>query len=203
MCALVRYAKAQLVKLKKTNVLNDVFSIATDGPFGTINGFRLGRLPAGGGAVSWSEINAAWGHTTLLLDVIIKKLNIRDASYRLYPRGSYSCIARKTELDALFELYSTADPTGLSRFFAGRRYDTAMFYFLHLLQQVGEHLVHIDPNVRLPFKLHVNAEDNVYEVGGFSIALQLNELERWTKALKFLLIDLKWMIAFMESLPSK
>ena len=26
-CALVRYAKAQLVKLKKTNVLNDVFSI--------------------------------------------------------------------------------------------------------------------------------------------------------------------------------
>eukprot|EP00056_Hartaetosiga_gracilis_P007784 m.112106 g.112106 ORF g.112106 m.112106 type:complete len:328 (-) comp12777_c0_seq2:775-1758(-) len=38
-------AKKQLQVLKKTNVFNDFFHIWFDGHFGTINGFRLGRLP--------------------------------------------------------------------------------------------------------------------------------------------------------------
>ena len=44
-----------------------------------------------------------------------------------------------------------------------------------------EHLHTLDPNVRVPFKLHVDVKNDVYEVGGFNVALQLNELERWTK----------------------
>ena len=32
-------------QLKHTNVLNDAFHIFHDGDFGTINNFRLGRLP--------------------------------------------------------------------------------------------------------------------------------------------------------------
>ena len=38
--AMVRYAKTQLDRLKRTSVLNDVFHISCDGPFGCINGFR-------------------------------------------------------------------------------------------------------------------------------------------------------------------
>ena len=34
----------QYEKLQKTVVYNDAFCISHDGPFGTINGFRLGRL---------------------------------------------------------------------------------------------------------------------------------------------------------------
>lgn len=34
----------QLERLQKTVVYNDAFCISQDGPFGTINGFRLGRL---------------------------------------------------------------------------------------------------------------------------------------------------------------
>lgn len=41
-----KVAAAQLEKLKKTNVFNDVFHIWHDGHFGTINNFRLGRLPS-------------------------------------------------------------------------------------------------------------------------------------------------------------
>lgn len=36
---------ATLEKLQRANVYNDVFCIGHDGPFGTINGLRLGRVP--------------------------------------------------------------------------------------------------------------------------------------------------------------
>ena len=38
-------ARVQLAALQETNVLNDAFHIWHDNEFGTINGFRLGRLP--------------------------------------------------------------------------------------------------------------------------------------------------------------
>lgn len=69
----LQHATEQLEKLKKTNVYNDTFRIWHEGPFGTINGFRLGRLPSQ--PVDWAEINAGLGQTLLLLDVLAKKLN--------------------------------------------------------------------------------------------------------------------------------
>lgn len=61
----LKYAHNELEKLKKTNVFNAVFHIWHEGHFGTINGFRLGRLPTFN--VEWEEVNAAWGQTALLL----------------------------------------------------------------------------------------------------------------------------------------
>ncbi|CAG5122243.1 unnamed protein product, partial [Candidula unifasciata] len=61
----LKYAQAQLDRLKKTNVFNATFHIWHDEEFGTINDFRLGRLPAK--PVEWNEINAAWGQVVLLL----------------------------------------------------------------------------------------------------------------------------------------
>ncbi|XP_022757546.1 beclin-1-like protein isoform X2 [Durio zibethinus] len=58
-------SQAHLELLKRTNVLNDAFPIWHDGEFGTINNFRLGRLPKI--PVEWDEINAAWGQACLLL----------------------------------------------------------------------------------------------------------------------------------------
>jgi beclin 1 len=42
----LKYAQAQLDRLKKTNVFNATFHIWHSGHFGTINNFRLGRLPS-------------------------------------------------------------------------------------------------------------------------------------------------------------
>merc|ERR1711937_299725 len=61
----IQYATAELNRLKRTNVLNDMFHIAQDGSFGTINRFRIGKLPDQ--AVLWEEINAGWGQACLLL----------------------------------------------------------------------------------------------------------------------------------------
>lgn len=42
---------------------------------------------------------------------------------------------------------------------------------------------------------------NKDRIGDVSIKLQVNHDEAWTKALKYLLIDLKWMMAFATTSP--
>lgn len=182
-------ATQRLNRLKRTNVLNDMFHIAQDGPFGTINKLRIGRLPDQ--VVPPEEVNAAWGHACLLLDALIKKCGMpaTSCSYRLDPHGSYSAIKAEANGEVL-ELYSSDG--GFPRFFSGRRLDVAMVSFLGCLQEVTQFLQR-DPTMRLPFKIEGD------KVGGFSIRVQFNQDERWTKALKFMLTDLKWIIAFVES----
>jgi beclin 1 len=53
----ISYTKSQLEKLKSTNVFNLVFNIWYSGHFGTINNFRLGRLPTGATYVTKSVID--------------------------------------------------------------------------------------------------------------------------------------------------
>jgi hypothetical protein len=56
------------------NVFNATFHIWHVGHFATINGFRLGRLPSV--PVEWTEINAAWGQTALLLTCLAKAIGM-------------------------------------------------------------------------------------------------------------------------------
>lgn len=79
-------------KLQRTNVYADTFCIGHDGGLATINGLRLGRLPAV--QVEWSEINAAWGYTLLLLKAIAKKIGYELQGYNLVPMGSFSKIEK-------------------------------------------------------------------------------------------------------------
>lgn len=60
------------------------------GHFGTINNFRLGRLPSA--PVDWSEINAAWGQTALLLTALARKMNLTFDKYKVVPYGNHSYI---------------------------------------------------------------------------------------------------------------
>ena len=68
-------AQGQLDKLKKTNVFNAAFHIWHSGHFGTINGFRLGRLPSV--PVDWNELNTAWGQTVLLLHSLARNIQLQ------------------------------------------------------------------------------------------------------------------------------
>merc|ERR1711972_1289943 len=133
------------------------------------------------------EINAAWGQACLLLDALVKKCGVPTASYRLLPRGSFSAIQVGQEV---LQLYSSE--AGLKSFFVHRHFDQAMTAFLACLKEVTKFLQR-DPSMRLPFKIEGD------KVGGFSVRVQFNQDERWTKALKFMLSDLKWIIAWVES----
>ena len=151
----------QLERLSRTNVYNDTFCIGHDGFFGTINGLRLGRLPNHN--VEWSEINAAWGQTLLLLATVAEKLGFTFQGYRLKPMGSTSRIekieypqhspeASRHQADASgqppipgssapkitsLDLFSSGD-VPLGRLIHHRRFDAGMVAFLDCLAQLGK-----------------------------------------------------------------
>jgi beclin 1 len=150
----------QLERLQRTNVYNDTFCIGHDGFFGTINGLRLGRLPAPQ-SVEWSEINAAWGTACLLLATVAEKLGFAFRGYKPRPMGSTSRIdkieqsppppsssanstpnpssstAQAHPKTTPLDLFSSGD-LPLGRMLLHRRLDAGMVAFLECLRQLGE-----------------------------------------------------------------
>ena len=178
----------QLERLKRTNVFNDAFHIWHNGHFGTINGFRLGRLRAF--PVEWAEIDAAWGQTVLLLHTMAHRLNIRTFSrYRLVPNGSFSRILCSDDKGTKLNLYH-------SRGFGSSQkglYDRAMAAFLDCLKQFKGFVETRDPHFRLPYAI----EGDQIGDSNAMLSIKAGNEEAWTKALKYVLTDLKWMLAWV------
>ncbi|EFA06871.2 Beclin-1-like protein [Tribolium castaneum] len=189
----LNYTQIQLDKLKKTNVFNATFHIWHKGHFGTINNFCLGRLPSA--PVDWSEINAAWGQTALLLSALARKINLTFERYRLVPYGNHSYIEVIGEQKE-FPLYGS----GGFKFLWDTKFDNGMAAFLDCLQQFQEKVEKLEKgNKQFCFPYRTNKgkiEDND---ASYSIKIQLNSEEQWTKAMKFMLTNLKWGLAWISS----
>lgn len=189
----LKYAQAQLDKLKKTNVFNTTFHIWHSGHFGTINNFRLGRLPSV--PVEWNEINAAWGQTVLLLYSLAKKMNLTFQRYRLVPYGNYSFLESLEDKSKELPLYAS----GGVRFFWNAKFDQAMVAFLDCLQQFKEEVEKGDSQFCLPYRMDKGKIEDSSSGASYSIKIQFNSEEQWTKALKFMLTNLKWGLAWVSS----
>uniref|UniRef100_W5N020 Beclin-1 n=1 Tax=Lepisosteus oculatus TaxID=7918 RepID=W5N020_LEPOC len=194
----MRYAQIQLDKLKKTNVFNATCNlhIMHSGQFGTINNFRLGRLPSV--PVEWNEINAAWGQTVLLLHALANKMGLRFQRYRLVPYGNHSYLESLSDKSKELPLYCS----GGLRFFWDNKFDHAMVAFLDCVQQFKEEVEKGDTGFCLPYRMDVEKgkiEDTGGSGGSYSIKTQFNSEEQWTKALKFMLTNLKWGLAWVSS----
>ncbi|KAK2741896.1 autophagy protein 6 [Myotisia sp. PD_48] len=156
----------QLERLQRTNVYNDAFCISHDGFFGTINGLRLGRLA--NPSVEWSEINAAWGQTALLLATVAERLGFQFQGYKLRPLGSTSRIDKleypqQSEQDSLpingqpikpkvtqLDLFSSSGDLPLNLPWVHRRFDTGMIALLECLRQLGAHVEKTPTSVSSP-----------------------------------------------------
>ncbi|PKI76675.1 hypothetical protein CRG98_002984 [Punica granatum] len=171
--------------LKRTNVLTDAFPIWHDGDFGTINNFRLGRLPKI--PVEWDEINAAWGQACLLLHTMCQYF---QPKYRIkiLPMGSYPRI-----MDLSNNTYELFGPVNL---FWSTRYDKAMTLYLTCLKDFADFSYLKDQENSIPpekcFKLPYKIEND--KVKSYSITVSFNKQENWTKALKYTLWNLKWAL---------
>nr|CAB3475282.1 unnamed protein product [Digitaria exilis] len=172
--AKIEVSQVHLELLKRTSVLNDAFYISHDGVIGTINNFRLGRLS--NVEVDWDEINAAWGQAALLYRI------------KIHPMGSYP---RVTDIhNNTYELFG---PVNL---FWSTRFDKAMTWFLTCLQEFAEFAISLDKennvppekSLKLPYKIDGD------KVGSHTIVLSFNKNENWTKALKYMLCNLKWVL---------
>ncbi|KAI5070267.1 hypothetical protein GOP47_0014610 [Adiantum capillus-veneris] len=185
--AKIEVAEAQLDMLKRANVLNDAFHIDHDGEFGTINNFRLGRLP--NVPVEWEEINAAWGQACLLLFTMAQYCRL-NFTYRIIPMGSYPRIA---DSKYTYELFG---PVNL---FWSTRYDKAMTLFLACIKEFADFANAKDRTANIPadkcFQLPYKIEND--KVEGLTITQSFNRHEKWTKALKYMLCDLKWALYWL------
>lgn len=134
--------------MKRTNVFDDAFHISHDGHFATINGFRLGRLPAQ--PVEWAETSAALGQVLLLLATMARHTGYKFQKYRLMPMGSYSKMARLDDLSTTYELYGSNDLI-LGRLFWYRRFDTALVWLLACVHEFGEYAHACDQKFALKY----------------------------------------------------
>jgi beclin len=211
----------QLQRLQRCNVFNDTFSIGHDGFFGTINGLRLGRLPDK--PVEWAEINAAWGHTCLLLATVSEKLEFKFKNFELRPMGSTSKIKQFVPprsrgasndpshppklIEKTYELYSSGSTTEiLSLGILHRKIDNAMVAFLECLRQL---VVHAQSNQwETPEGRPVNFPDIPYKIEKDKIGEESIRLggggfggneEGWTRACKNTLTVCKYLLAHTSS----
>lgn len=189
----LKYAQMQLDKLTKTNVFNATFHIWHSGHFGTINNFRLGRLP--NVPVDWAEINAAWGQTVLLLHSLAKKIDLMFERYRLVPYGNHSYLESLENKSKDLPLYCF----GGIRYMLDNRFDHAMVAFLDCLQQFKEKVEDGDASFHLPYRMDKGKIEDKSTGKSYSIKVQFNSEEQWTKALKFMLTNLKWALAWVST----
>ena len=166
------------------NALNDTFFIWFNGPFATINNFRLGLLPFKN--VDWAEINAALGQAALLLHIIYTRTNIPMRRYTLAPSGSFSKVIKVDDRRS-FNLYhetgfALTPKANLNRGLSG---------LVSVVYEIGEYILKHDPTLQLPY--HINLTDNTIEKISY---FWDKDDEQWTRALKFLLSDIKWILAW-------
>lgn len=189
----LHYTTEELGRLKKTNVLNSTFHIWHNGHFGTINGLRLGRLQTV--AVEWAEVNAAWGQTVFLLSTLARFTGVEFERYRLVPYGNQSFLEPLEGKRKLLPLYSS----GGLRIFTDSKFDAAMVGFLDCLNQLKLHIEKTSqPHFLLPYSID---KDKIGDTNKefYSIKTQFNTQERWTKALKFLLTNLRWALTWVAA----
>ncbi|KAG7398932.1 Beclin-1 [Phytophthora boehmeriae] len=174
------HASDMLRRLQRYNVCNDVFHIWHDGLFGTINGLRLGRLPSK--PVEWVEINAALGQAVLLLATIADRANFEFSRNRLVPRGSFSRVVNMYGKE--YTLYCDGG------MFRRRGFNQAMVLFLECVEDAGRRAMKEEPSLNFPYKVERG------KIGGLPISLGNDE--QWTRALKYMLTHLKWLLAWIS-----
>lgn len=235
-----REATDWLQLAQEWNVTNDCFHIWHRGPFGTINGLRLGSeipsLPtttsvAQEGAVKtdgtngayksvmsyslgfteptsasmssgsqgdqsikvpWVEINSALGLLALLLSTLEKKpYSGIEFQNKLVPMGSTSRIGvRKGESFTFYSLYSDDS----FQFFGKRNFNIALHGLLSCVADAASAVEKRDRTLALPYAIETTAKGDV-TIGGLNVNFGSDGGE-WTRAMKHLLTDVKWLVAF-------
>mmetsp|Transcript_19192 Transcript_19192/g.63035 ORF Transcript_19192/g.63035 Transcript_19192/m.63035 type:complete len:234 (-) Transcript_19192:412-1113(-) len=185
-------------KMSRVEALNDCFHIWHSCSCATINGFRLGRVAAG--QVSWHEINAALGEIVLLL----QSINFANTSIGLTPRGNYSKISKDGDPQIQYHLYTDDSFSLLPK----RNFNLAMLSlvrytqvntYVHvrpsklvsfIMQELGLSIHRTDPALQFPYKIQDHTINS-------TVVLYASNDAMWTRAMKFLLTDLKWVIAWV------
>lgn len=201
------FAVEQLNDLLKTNLLNKTFFIdVNEKDVGRINSLQLGRLPDN--SIPLSEFNAAWGQCVLCLKVLFDVLKLSSHPYQLIPMGCQSII-RET-IDSGFKDYRLYESSwGI---FKPSIDDGILAYVKCLLVFENEFCSKNDIKQMTiyPFTMkndkiteeHVESETES-SVVWYSMKMQFQKDERWTKSMRLMLLNLKAAIMFTSSIKKE
>lgn len=142
--------------------------------------------------VPWVEINSALGLIVLLLANVEKK-ELSGITYqnKLVPQGSTSKIGvRKGESVTFYNLFSDDN----FQFFGKRSFNIALNGLLRCLSDAADAVEKVDRTMTMPYPLECDAS-GIYTIGGLSAAYA-PEGDSWTRAMKYVLTDTKWLVAF-------
>uniref|UniRef100_A0A0N5BX75 Beclin-1 n=1 Tax=Strongyloides papillosus TaxID=174720 RepID=A0A0N5BX75_STREA len=197
----------QLNDLLKTNLLNKTFFIdVNEKDVGRINNLQLGRLPDN--SIPLNEFNAAWGQCVLCLQVLFDLLKLNSYPYQLIPMGCQSMIRETTESGVKdYKLYESS--WGI---FKPSIDDGILAFIKCLLIFEAEFCSKNDTKTMTiyPFTMkndkiteeHVTLETES-SVIWYSVKMQFQKDERWTKSMRLMLLNLKTAIMFTSSVKKE
>ncbi|ETI34653.1 hypothetical protein, variant 5 [Phytophthora nicotianae P1569] len=201
----------KVASAKHLNILTDMFIIGYDGAFGTINQFRMGQSASL--ALEWNEINAAFGECALLLQTLANMVGLEFSDFKIVPLGSFSKIIRTSNLRMEYCLYVVLlwRQRGTSvlivlnwsflpcrhgsdqQNFSESHFNLGLGAWITCLGQLMAFVRARDPSIRLPYKVAKHS------IGGYSILFLKNKHKEWTKALKYALTNLKWLLTWVSA----
>lgn len=182
----IQISVANFDRYKQINTLNDAFYVWYTGPFATINAFKLGNLV--NKPVEFTEINAALGQAALVLSIITSRCGIQFKQFHIAPMGSFPRILRADDRRTSYPLFIDQGSFSL---FPKRNFNLALSGFMQCIHELGEHISAYDPTLSIPYQIHVSESkiaDKSFVYGG--------DEEVWTHALKHMLANIKWIIAW-------
>ena len=145
--------------------------------------------------VPWSEINSALGQLALLLSIIGTTPNC-DIRYRheILCVGSTSKMGIRRNGSSSVAYYNLFSDDSF-QFFGRRNFNTALQCLLQCVSDAAERIREKDPTITLPHPIEKGATRAELIVGGLSVAYVTDGVE-WTRAMKYLLTDVKHLLLF-------
>jgi len=128
----------------------------------------------------------------LLLNSLAKRIDLQFKKYKIVPLGSHSYIEDFNELKngkcVPLPLY-----TSRRHFSWDTQFDKAMVAFLDCVNQFKLAIESKNQRFCLPYKMNEKTKGVITDSNGyqFSVRPQAGSLEQWTKALKYMLTNLK------------
>lgn len=200
----------EILHLDNVNVYADTFVIGvTQHGVGTINNLRLGRKPEE--MVDWEEINAAWGQSVLLLSTLAKKLNLTFSKYRPIPMGARAFIQQKDQGGVMYPLHGSQTVTfnhGTPHFYefwgssasnSNSGFDNGLEAFLFCVSELCARAISLSATISLPY--YIDKDKIGTKQALKSIKTSANNESDWSKALKYMLTNLKRILAYVPTNP--
>lgn len=138
--------------------------------------------------MDWTETNAALGEAAAAVYTIAKIARIQFKQYLIYPMGSFARISKVEDTRTTYNLFTD----GSFSLFPKRNFNTALIGFLTCIDEIGSQVLLHDPTLQLPYKIDTREG----KINNHSISVNSSDEEQWTKALKYMLSDIKWIIAW-------